>query len=102
MSHQCQCQNEPFALSASELAAIQHEMHHYEDPRAATIEALKLVQKERGWVPDGAIYAIAVETTSVGLQVFWQVLVDCFHRPNVSAEHKNLPVGLRLPVVGIL
>ena len=34
-------------------------MHHYEDPRAATIEALKLVQKERGWVPDGAIYAIA-------------------------------------------
>ena len=59
MSHQCQCQNEPFALSASALAAIQHEMHHYEDPRAATIEALKLVQKERGWVPDGAIYAIA-------------------------------------------
>ena len=59
MSHQCQCQNEPFALSTSELAAIQHEMHHYEDPRAATIEALKLVQKERGWVPDGAIYAIA-------------------------------------------
>ncbi len=59
MSHQCQCQNEPFALSESELAAIQHEMHHYEDPRAATIEALKLVQKERGWVPDGAIYAIA-------------------------------------------
>lgn len=59
MSHQCQCQNEPFALSATELAAIQHEMHHYEDPRAATIEALKLVQKERGWVPDGAITAIA-------------------------------------------
>ena len=59
MSHQCQCQNEPFALSESELAAIQHEIHHYEDPRAATIEALKLVQKERGWVPDGAIYAIA-------------------------------------------
>ena len=59
MSHQCQCQNEPFALSASELTAIQHEMHHYEDPRAATIEALKLVQKERGWVPDGAIYAIS-------------------------------------------
>ncbi|MEX5590915.1 NAD(P)H-dependent oxidoreductase subunit E, partial [Pseudomonas urmiensis] len=29
-----------------------------EDPRAASIEALKIVQKERGWVPDGAIYAI--------------------------------------------
>ena len=59
MSHQCQCQNTPFVLSDSERAAIQHEMHHYEDPRAATIEALKLVQKERGWVPDGAIYAIS-------------------------------------------
>ncbi len=34
-------------------------MHHYEDPRAASIEALKIVQKQRGWVPDGAIYAIA-------------------------------------------
>lgn len=33
--------------------------HHYEDPRAASIEALKIVQKQRGWVPDGAIYAIA-------------------------------------------
>ena len=27
--------------------------------RAASIEALKIVQKQRGWVPDGAIYAIA-------------------------------------------
>ncbi len=33
--------------------------HHYEDPRAASIEALKIVQKQRGWVPDGAIHAIA-------------------------------------------
>ena len=59
MSHQCQCQNTPFVLSDSERAAIQHEMHHYEDPRAASIEALKIVQKERGWVPDGAITSIA-------------------------------------------
>ena len=33
-------------------------MHHYEDPRAASIEALKIVQKARGWVPDGAADAI--------------------------------------------
>lgn len=59
MSHQCQCQNTLFVLSDSERAAIQHEMHHYEDPRAASIEALKIVQKERGWVPDGAITSIA-------------------------------------------
>jgi NADH:ubiquinone oxidoreductase subunit E len=33
--------------------------HIGKDPRAASIEALKIVQKQRGWVPDGAIYAIA-------------------------------------------
>lgn len=48
-----------FALSAEERDAIEHEKHHYEDARAASIEALKIVQKQRGWVPDGAIYAIA-------------------------------------------
>ena len=47
-----------FALSESERSAIEHEMHHYEDPRAASIEALKIVQKARGWVPDGACDAI--------------------------------------------
>lgn len=33
-------------------------MYYYEDSRAAFIEALKIVQKQRGWVSDGAIYAI--------------------------------------------
>lgn len=50
---------EVFALSVEEREAIEHEKHHYEDPRAASIEALKIVQKQRGWVPDGAIPAIA-------------------------------------------
>lgn len=49
-----QPQTEAFELSDAERAAIEHEMHHYEDPRAASIEALKIVQKQRGWVPDGA------------------------------------------------
>lgn len=52
-------QTDRFALSETERSAIEHEMHHYEDPRAASIEALKIVQKQRGWVPDGAIHAIA-------------------------------------------
>ncbi|MDG9926878.1 MULTISPECIES: NADH-quinone oxidoreductase subunit NuoE [unclassified Pseudomonas] len=52
-------QTDRFELSQAEHDAIEHEMHHYEDPRAASIEALKIVQKQRGWVPDGAIYAIA-------------------------------------------
>ncbi|MGK3141478.1 NADH-quinone oxidoreductase subunit NuoE [Pantoea sp. C2G6] len=51
--------NEVFVLSAEEHHAIEHEKHHYEDARAASIEALKIVQKQRGWVPDGAIHAIA-------------------------------------------
>ena len=51
-------QTDRFVLSETERSAIEHELHHYEDPRAASIEALKIVQKERGWVPDGALYAI--------------------------------------------
>jgi len=48
-----------FELSAEERAEIEHEICHYPDPRAASIEALKVVQKHRGWVPDGAIGQIA-------------------------------------------
>lgn len=51
-------QTDRFILSETERSAIEHEMHHYEDQRAASIEALKIVQKERGWVPDGACDAI--------------------------------------------
>lgn len=51
-------QTDRFVLSETERSAIEHEMHHYEDPRAASIEALKIVQKARGWVPDGAADAI--------------------------------------------
>jgi NADH-quinone oxidoreductase subunit E len=58
MSQSDLIQTDRFALSTSERAAIEHEMHHYEDPRAASIEALKIVQKARGWVPDGAAEAI--------------------------------------------
>lgn len=51
-------QSDRFELSAVERAAIEEEMTHYEDPRAASIEALKIVQQQRGWVPDGACEAI--------------------------------------------
>lgn len=49
----------PFALSEAERHEIEHAIHHYEDPRAASIDALKIVQKYRRWVPDGAIALIA-------------------------------------------
>ena len=48
-----------FTLSPEARAEIEHVIGHYPDPRAASIDALKIVQKEHGWVPDGAIPAIA-------------------------------------------
>lgn len=47
-----------YELSPEVRAEIEHVKHHYPDARAASIDALKLVQKEHGYVPDGAIYAI--------------------------------------------
>lgn len=46
-------------LTEHEIAEIRHEMAHYEDPRAASIEALKVVQKHRGWVDDDALQSAA-------------------------------------------
>ena len=48
-----------FVLAPELRAEIEHAIHHYPDPRAASIDALKIVQKAHGWVPDGAIPAIA-------------------------------------------
>lgn len=52
-------ENAPFQLTAQERDAIEQEKHHYVDARAASIEALKIVQKNRGWVCDEAITAIS-------------------------------------------
>ena len=49
----------PFLLSDAERHEIEQQIGHYPDPRAASIEALKVVQRHRGWVADGAIGAIA-------------------------------------------
>ncbi len=38
--------------------AIQRSIGHYDDSRAASIDALKIVQNRHGWVPDEAIAAI--------------------------------------------
>ena len=51
-------QTDRFTLSEAERQAIEQEKQHFEDPRAVSIEALKIVQKQRGWVPDGACEAI--------------------------------------------
>jgi NADH-quinone oxidoreductase subunit E len=46
-------------LTPEEIAEIDGLAAHYEQPSAATIEALKAVQKRRGWVSDEAVRAIA-------------------------------------------
>ncbi|SFR48924.1 NADH dehydrogenase subunit E [Marinobacter gudaonensis] len=48
-----------FRLHPEDEAAMRTEVGHYEQPQAACIEALKIVQRRHGWVPDEAIPAIA-------------------------------------------
>lgn len=54
-----QTDRKPFEPTQTLHDAIKHEINHYEDSRAASIEALKMVQKHHGWVPDEAISYIA-------------------------------------------
>ncbi|MES1965289.1 NADH-quinone oxidoreductase subunit NuoE [Psychrobacter sp. AH5] len=46
-------------LTASEIDAINEFMHHYPHPRAASLDALKIVQQRNGWVDDAQVNAIA-------------------------------------------
>ena len=46
-------------LNEYEETAITAQIHHYPQPQAATIEALKIVQEQQGWVSDGKLKAIA-------------------------------------------
>jgi len=46
-------------LTAEEVAEIQGEFRHYEEKRAACIEALKIVQRHRGWVSDESLADLA-------------------------------------------
>ncbi|WP_052384108.1 NADH-quinone oxidoreductase subunit NuoE [Litchfieldella xinjiangensis] len=55
-----------FVLNEEDARAIVDERGHYEQPQAACIEALKIVQRRHGWVPDGAIPAIA-EALGIGV-----------------------------------
>ncbi len=47
-----------YAFHPEDREAIAHCLEHYDDARAASIDALKIVQKRHGWVPDEAIAAI--------------------------------------------
>lgn len=51
----------PRTLTELELSAIREAVGHYPSPRAAGVEALKVVQQTRGWVPDDALEDVAAE-----------------------------------------
>ncbi|WP_346840176.1 NADH-quinone oxidoreductase subunit NuoE [Microbulbifer sp. SAOS-129_SWC] len=47
------------ALSDAEKAEIEREFSHYEDKASVGLEALRIVQKHRGWVSDEALQAVS-------------------------------------------
>ena len=74
---------EPYVMAPEDRQAIEHAIHHYDDARAASIDALKVVQARHGWVPDGAIPAIAnalgVPASDIeGVATFYNLI---FRRP---------------------
>ena len=46
-------------LSTAEIAAIEHECAHLPDRESAAIDALRIVQGQRGWVSDESVRGIA-------------------------------------------
>ena len=46
-------------LSAQEIAAIEHECAHLPNRESAAIDALRIVQGQRGWVSDESVRGIA-------------------------------------------
>jgi NADH-quinone oxidoreductase subunit E len=46
-------------LSAEEIQEIDREFAHYEDKRSVALEALRIVQKSRGWISDETLQVIA-------------------------------------------
>ncbi|MDD5461242.1 MAG: NADH-quinone oxidoreductase subunit NuoE [Methylococcales bacterium] len=57
-------------LSLAEIREIKAGMSHYEDKTAASIEALKIIQKHRRWVSDECLVAVAelLEMSSAQLE----------------------------------
>ncbi|WP_367670657.1 NADH-quinone oxidoreductase subunit NuoE [Sodalis-like secondary symbiont of Drepanosiphum platanoidis] len=51
--------NNVYNLTNKELISIKKEMKYYETSRSIVVEALKIVQKNRGWISDEIIKSIA-------------------------------------------
>ncbi|PCO04427.1 NADH-quinone oxidoreductase subunit NuoE [Microbulbifer flavimaris] len=66
-------------LSAEEMRAIDEERSHYESDAAAGLEALRIVQRERGWISDDSLRAVSAylgiaEAELEGLATYYQLL----------------------------
>nr|WP_203224901.1 NADH-quinone oxidoreductase subunit NuoE [Blochmannia endosymbiont of Camponotus (Colobopsis) obliquus] len=70
-------------LSKEELCAIQREISHCENTRAAAIEALKIVQRKRGWISDNIIGSIAqaLNVTQCDLEEIATFYNQIFRKP---------------------
>ena len=70
-------------LSDAERHEIEREMARYPDPKAASVEALKVVQERRGWISDDMLAEVArllgmSEAELEGVATFYSLL---FRRP---------------------
>lgn len=70
-------------LTAEEIKEIEHETHLFEHKQAACIEAMKVVQKHRGWVSDESIRDIAeaLEMTPTELDSVATFYSQIFRKP---------------------
>lgn len=70
-------------LSEAERRQIEAELAHYEQKRAACVEALKIVQRHRGWVSDESLHALAplLDMTPAELDSIATFYTLIFRRP---------------------
>ena len=70
-------------LSTEEQKEIEAEFPRYEQKRAVCVEALKIVQRHRGWVSDEALFAVAelLEMTPAELEAVATFYNLIFRKP---------------------
>lgn len=66
-------------LDPEDIEAIRAEAQHYEDPKAVSVDAMKLAQKRQGWVDDDTLHQLAdllgmSATELEGLATFYNLI----------------------------
>ena len=83
-------------LTEAEIHDIHEFMHHYPQSRAASLDALKIVQRRNGWVDDAQVNAIAnilkIPVTDVeGVATFYNAVPQ---REEIKAAFGTTPTRL--------